>query len=268
MRDRLIRERNTDSEALDRQRNQIDLRISELLEQKASALRGYNEPRDYAARENAFDELVAASQTLWRAQVLLVMLFVVIDLLPVLFKVLTRKEAYDLLLDSSNKRATDRIPKDEKVYAALLDTTTEYRRDRLTEVRDAREHDPSFQPGIDADFDAIVKEPLFPNTALPTPYGTETITIRPAAGVVSTVATAPTGRRWANVFREKLKGKINDAIWSLALIPVQAVLWLGWFLLSGTNILQYVSSSAVFEAFGLIIVNYFLAHVMKLSTGS
>jgi Domain of unknown function (DUF4407) len=266
IRQRLINERDGQIKRINEQLHANEARIQVLQSERDNAVREYSEARDYPARESALDDLSAKNPKIGWTERLIILLFVFIDTLPITFKVMTKKAAYDVLLDSSNKRIIERTGKDDEVHTELVTKATEYRKRRIGEVVRLREGTPGFRPAVDDDFDTVVKESLFSDPFFLAVGGIPraNTSIAPLSAPPANATTNES--EWLSKIKEKLKSKMRESLISIALIPVQAVLWFGWFMLSGTDILQYISSSAIFEAFALFVVNSLLTKMLKITS--
>lgn len=263
---RIISERDANIEKLNTQKKDLDVKIGEIEQARKAALQKYTQPRDYLARENALSDLADESFTVRWTQRLLIFLFVFIDTLPITFKVTTRKEAYDYLIESVNKRASDESKTDDKIHEQMLKEITERQKDRIKEVIEAKYASPDFTAALDRDIDTILRRSLVSAGWLKDVAETTGGAAASAESVKVGPADDQTVGSWVGEIKKKLKDKGVDAFISLICIPLQVLAAFIWFLYSGRNILQYVSWSSIFEVSVLFILNIILGRAVKYAT--
>jgi hypothetical protein len=263
---RLIRERDANIEKLNVQKTDIDAKIGEIEKARNAALQKYTQPRDYLARENALSDLADESFTVRWTQRLLIFLFVFIDTLPITFKVTTRKEAYDYLIESVNKRASEESKTEDKIHEEMLKEITTRQKDRIKEVIEAKYASPDFTAALDRDIDTILRRSLVVGGWLKGRAEATGGTPASAESVKAGPADEQAAGSWSGQIKKKLKDKGVDAVISLVCIPLQVLGAFLWFLYSGRNILQYVSWSSIFEVSVLFMFNLLLGRAAKYVT--
>lgn len=252
---RLTKERNSRTEGVRENIKKAEAEISVLGQRRDRDLKNYTQARDYLAREAALDELVAASRTVRWSQYLIIALFVFIDILPISFKVMTHKGAYDVALDSYNKREMEKITNEDGIYSELIDQTTEDRKRRIGEALKAKESETALSAGVSKDIDTILNYPLSRGGITLAPQTVDNAV--PATSAVNPQGNGqPTAQKWPEKIREKLKDKGLDVSISFLSLPLQALAAFTWFMATGHNVLQYVSWGTVLEIFPLFLLNF------------
>jgi hypothetical protein len=253
--ERLTKERDNRTEGIKENIKKAEKEISVLRERRDRDLKNYTQARDYLARGAALDELIAASRTVRWSQYLIIALFVLIDVLPISFKVMTHKGAYDVALDSYNKREMEKIINEDGIYSDLLTQTTKDRKRRISETLKAKESEADLSAGVSKDIDTILNYSLTRGGITLAPQ-----TVDNAVPVTSAVNPQgngqPTVQKWPEKIREKLKDKGLDVSISFLSLPLQAVAAFTVFMATGHDVLQYVSWGTVLEIFPLFLLNF------------
>lgn len=268
IRERLIRERDANIKTIESEKKAMDDQIALLETSRKKRLKDYQQARDYPAREVALSDLIATNSMIRWTQTLLILLFVFVDILPITFKVTTKKESYDVLLESSHKKAIDASRQEDTLRTELLSATTEHQRRKLAELMEAKRLDPRISEVLNDDIDEILRHRLVyrgaPDVRMKS-TDEVTSTTTPSVGAP---AKKLEGRKWYKLAKKKAGDKSLDLLISVACIPLQAVVAFGWFMYSGRDVLRYVSFSTLFEAFPLFFVNFFLSGLFKRTTHS
>ena len=265
IRKRLLDERDESIKKINTEKKGLDDKIAEIEKARKAALQGYKQPRDYLARENALSDLTAANDTVRWTQRLIIFLFVFIDILPITLKVVTKKEAYDFLLESSNQRAVDESKMETEIHAEMLKNVTDRQKHKVAEIIESKLQSPEFSTALEADIEAIIKRSLVGGG--PAQGTTETFPKSQSSTSVQE-PKAEDGQAARKGFSGRLKTRLEDkgidATIGLVCIPLQALLLFGFYMYFGSDIWQYVSWSTILQIFPLFFVNFVLSKLLKM----
>jgi hypothetical protein len=242
----------------------IDEDIAKLQEERTENLREFSQPHDYLAKEAALGQLIDSSRTVFWTQMIIIGLFVLIDILPISFKVLTGKGTYDYVLESLNRKAIHKNRVDEESHAELLEKVLEYRKQKIHEIMQTRRQQLNVPATLDDDIDTILRQSVLwstvPIVATERFYG-----IPPGNSESNTVMATHSGsEKLSDLIKKKVKDKSTDLILSLVCIPLQAVALFLYFVFSHRDIWQFISITTTFQVFVLFIFNFALNALLKL----
>jgi hypothetical protein len=266
--DRLTEEKKTRMQQLSDEHRRIDNKIAELKETRNEGLLSYNQATgqvtDYLARERALSELMAESRIVFLTNWFIILLFVVLDVLPITFKVLTKKEAYDVLVESLSLRAIEKSKRDDEIHTHLLEQTTASRKLHIDEIIKTESLAPGFFGTLKSDIERVIKQSLFFGGLMAKPATVKTLPEVPVELVKLIKDQAPVKQGWFERFRAKLHEKTIDILIGVISLPVQAVALFVFSLYANKNVWQYVSWSTTLEVFGLFVLNCLLNGFAKL----
>jgi len=94
----------------------------------------FNYSKDYLARATALGHFINKNIIVKMTYYILLIFFIIIDILPVTFKVLTTKEPYDYKLQITNKKVIDSINSDYKCYQELVKKIEELRINKIQNI--------------------------------------------------------------------------------------------------------------------------------------
>lgn len=113
-------------------------------DQRDEILKSQEINKDYLARTVALEDLSERNKAVRITKVFLILFFVFIDILPVTFKVISRKESYEDLIDKKNKNALKKNIHDDDVYQEYLKGYTEARLEKIANLISVEKEKDSF----------------------------------------------------------------------------------------------------------------------------
>lgn len=262
-RDRLISERNTNIKRYESEQTGLDTTTAELERERKRRLQEYKQARDYVGREMALSDLVNANGIVRWTQRLLIMLFVLVDILPITFKGMTKKESYDFLVEDAHKRVADGVKQEEVMRVSLLDATKGYQEERIEEILRARRRDPNANTILIRDIDKVLKRSLLAEVR---PATTDEDSIRAPLRHSSRVSPLAVKDPWYGRVKKKAADKSLDLIVGVACIPLEALVAFAWFVFTGKDVLRYVSFNTLLQVFPLFVMNFAVSGLFKRTT--
>ncbi|MFL6215688.1 MAG: DUF4407 domain-containing protein [Blastocatellia bacterium] len=266
--DKLTEEKKVRMQQFNDDKEKIDNKIAELKETRDRGVLAYNQATgqatDYLARERALSELMAENRTVFLTNWFIILLFVVLDVLPITFKVLTKKEAYDVLVESLSLRVVEKSKKDDEIHTHLLEQTTTTRKLQIDEIIKSESQEPSFFGALKSDIERVIKQSLFFGNSMAKPAAVETLPRVPTELVKLMNDPAPAKQGLFERLRTKLNDKTIDVLIGVTSLPFQAVALFAFSLYADKSVWQYVSWSTTLEVFGLFVLNCVLSGVAKL----
>jgi hypothetical protein len=264
IRKRLIEERNESIRQINAQKPPIDTKIADYEKARQNDLQHYSQPRDYLAKEDALSDLTERSSVVRWTQRLVILLFVFIDILPITFKVTTKRGAYDSLLESSNQRVINETTMEDEVHGEILDRVKERQKEKVTEIIEAKYKSPEFLQALDSDITTMITRSLV-----------RTVGVQPAiASPVNTPTSAkPNGqpaentqviqKKWLEQVKDKFKDRWMELIVTLICLPLQALVLLGYYLYGISDVWQDVASGTLLKMLPLLLFNFGMNKLLK-----
>lgn len=118
--ERKLLERDNHRTDTEHQIKVLDKNLTNLRQQMVEEIAQIHIPTDYLAREETLANLAGVHPVIRNRKYMWIVLFVFVDLLPILFKLAAKKEAYDVLLEETNKRSIAEIHNFDEVFDDYL----------------------------------------------------------------------------------------------------------------------------------------------------
>lgn len=264
IRKRLIEERNESIRQINAQKPPIDTKITDYEKARQDELQHYSQPRDYLAKEDALGDLTERSGVVRWTQRLVILLFVFIDILPITFKVTTKRGAYDSLLESSNQRAIDETKMEDEVHGEILARVKERQKEKVKEIIEAKYKSPGFLQTLDNDISAMITRSLVRTlgvqSAVASPANTPT-SVKPNGQ--SEANTRVIQKKWSEQLKDKLKDKWMEFVITLICFPLQALLLLGYYIYGISDVWQDIASGTLLKMLPFLIFNFGMNQLLK-----
>jgi len=275
IRKRLIEERDENIRQINTQRPPIDTKIADYEKARQDELQRYSQPRDYLAKEDALSDLTERSSVVRWTQRLVILLFVFIDILPITFKVTTKKGAYDSLLESSNQRAIDETRMTDEAHGDMLDGVKESRREKVKEILETKYKSPEFLQALDNDISSLMLRSLVQTVgaraAVVSPVSAPAAAVAPP--VNAPAAAKPNGQPAENTqvvqkkFWERVKDKLKDKgmelVITLICLPLQALLLLGYYIYGISDVWHDIAAGTFLKMLPLLLFNFGMNTLLK-----
>jgi hypothetical protein len=262
IRKRLIDERDESIRQINAQKPAIDAKITAYENERRGELQHYSQPRDYLAKEDALSDLTERSGVVRWTQRLVILLFVFIDILPITFKVTTKRGAYDSLLESSNQRAIGETEMEDEVHGEILNRVKERQKEKISEIIESKYNSPEFLKALDGDISAMITRSLIRTVgvqpAVASPASTTT-----SAQPETQPATQVIQKTWSDRVKEKLKDRWTEFLITLICLPLQALLLIGYYIYGISDVWQDIASGTLLKILPFLIFNFAMTKLLK-----